>query len=124
MLVKKDSPYSEATSLDDFKNAKITAQLSTLHYDVIDQIPDVDKKQAMSDFSAMRVALESGKIDGYVTEVPEGITAERLNPNFKMIRFDKNKGFKTSEADNAIAIGMKKDSKDLEKIFYHSIPIK
>ncbi|MFW7433706.1 ABC transporter permease subunit [Vagococcus carniphilus] len=116
MLVKKDGSFSKATSLADFKDAKITAQLNTLHYNVIDQIPDVAKQTAMSDFSAMRVALESGKIDGYVTEVPEGITAEKLNPNFKMIRFDKENGFQTSEADNAIAIGMKKKSPDLAKV--------
>lgn len=116
MLVKKDGAYSEATSLADFKDAKVTAQLNTLHYNVISQIPDVDQQQAMADFSAMRVALESGKIDGYVTEVPEGITAEKLNPNFKMIKFSEGKGFKTSEADNAIAIGMKKGSSDVAKV--------
>lgn len=115
MLVKKDGSYSEATSLNNFKDAKITAQLNTLHYNVIDQIPGVQKQTAMTDFSAMRVALESGKIDGYVTEVPEGITAEKLNPNFKMVQFKKDQGFKTSEADNAIAIGMKKNSPDLAK---------
>ncbi len=39
----------------------------------------------MNDFPAMRVALESGTIDGYVSEVPEGITAERANPNLMYI---------------------------------------
>lgn len=116
ILVKKDSPYANATSLKDFKGAKITGQLNTLHYGVIDQIPGVDKQTAMTDFSAMRVSLDSGKIDGYVTEIPEGITAEKLNPNFKMIQFEKGKGFETSEADNAIAIGMKKDSPQVAEV--------
>ncbi|WP_443081257.1 ABC transporter permease subunit [Vagococcus sp.] len=116
MLVKKDGTFSEASSLKDFAGAKVTGQLNTLHYNVIDQIPNVDKQTAMSDFSAMRVALESGKIDGYVTEVPEGITAEKLNPKFKMIQFKEGNGFKTSEEDNAIAIGMKKNAPDLEKV--------
>lgn len=116
ILVKKDSPYANATSLKDFKGAKITGQLNTLHYGVIDQIPGVDKQTAMTDFSAMRVSLDSGKIDGYVTEIPEGITAEKLNPNFKMIQFEKEKGFETSEADNAIAIGMKKGSPQVAEV--------
>ncbi len=116
ILVKKDGPYANATSLKDFKNAKITGQLNTLHYGVIDQIPDVNKQTAMTDFSAMRVSLDSGKIDGYVTEVPEGLTAEKLNPNFKMIQFDKGQGFQTTAEDNAIAIGMKKGSPDVAKV--------
>lgn len=116
ILVKKDSPYVNATSLKDFEGAKITGQLNTLHYGVIDQIPGVDKQTAMTDFSAMRVSLDSGKIDGYVTEIPEGITAEKLNPNFKMIQFEKGKGFETSEADNAIAIGMKKGSSQVAEV--------
>ena len=116
ILVKKDSPYANATSLKDFEGAKITGQLNTLHYGVIDQIPGVAKQTAMTDFSAMRVSLDSGKIDGYVTEVPEGVTAEKLNPNFKMIPFDDGKGFQTSAADNAIAIGMKKGSPQVAEV--------
>ncbi len=109
LVVKKGGPYDDATSLRDFKKAKITAQLNTFHYSVIDQIPNVDKQTAMSDFPAMRVALESGVIDGYVTERPEGVTAEKVNPNFKMIAFDKKKGFQTSEEDTAVAIGLRKN---------------
>ena len=31
----------------------------------------------------MRVALESGIIDGYISERPEGVSAEAANSNFK-----------------------------------------
>lgn len=37
----------------------------------------------MDNFPAMRVALESGVIDGYVTERPEAISAQSANSNFK-----------------------------------------
>lgn len=116
MIVKKEGPYQKAQSLADFKNAKITAQLNTFHYSVIDQIPEVKKESAMSDFPAMRVALQSGVIDGYVTEKPEGITAEKINHQFKMIEFKAGKGFKTSDTDTAIAIGLRKQDPDKEKI--------
>ena len=62
----------------------------------------------------MRVALESGIIDGYVSERPEGISAEEANSNFKMIEF--TDGFETSPEDTAIAVGLKKGSKLTEKI--------
>lgn len=114
MVVKKGSKYENATSIQDFKGAKITAQLNTFHYTVIDQIEGVDKQAAMNDFPAMRVALESGVIDGYVSERPEGISAEAANKNFKMVVF--KEGFKTSDDDTAIAVGLAKGSKLREKI--------
>ncbi|MDR1567559.1 MAG: ABC transporter substrate-binding protein/permease [Streptococcaceae bacterium] len=108
IVTNKDGKYKNAKSLNDFKDAKITAQLGTFHYTVIDQIPNVKKQKASSDFSAMRVALQSGVIDGYVAERPEGVTAEKANSKFKMIDFKDNHGFKTSPDDTAIAVGMRK----------------
>jgi putative lysine transport system substrate-binding protein len=114
MVVKKGSKYEGATSIQDFKGAKITAQLNTFHYSVIDQIEGVEKKTAMDNFPAMRVALESGIIDGYVSERPEGVSASAANENYVMVEFEK--GFETSEDDTAIAVGLKKGSDLTEKI--------
>ncbi|WP_406241963.1 transporter substrate-binding domain-containing protein [Tissierella carlieri] len=114
MVVQKGGKYEDATSIQDFKGAKITAQLNTFHYSVVDQIQDVDKQPAMDNFPAMRVALESGMIDGYISERPEGISAETANKNFKMIEF--RDGFNTSDADTAIAVGVVKGSNLTEKI--------
>ena len=114
MVVKKGTEYENAKTLEDFKGAKVTAQLSTFHYSVIDQIDGVDKDTAMKDFPAMRVALESGIIDGYVSERPEGISASNANDNFAMVEFDE--GFEASEEDTAVAVGLKKDSDLKEEI--------
>ncbi|MBH1940621.1 transporter substrate-binding domain-containing protein [Mobilitalea sibirica] len=114
MVVKKGGAYENATSIQDFSGAKITAQLNTFHYSVIDQIEGVKKETAMDNFPAMRVALEAGIIDGYVSERPEGVSASAANENFAMVVFDE--GFETSEDDTAIAVGLKKDSELTEKI--------
>ena len=114
MLVKNGGAYDNATTLNDFSGAKITAQLNTFHYSVIDQIPSVNKQPAMDNFPAMRVALESGVIDGYVTERPEALSAQMANDNFKMIEF--KDGFVTSEEDTAIAVGVQKGSELKDKI--------
>jgi putative lysine transport system substrate-binding protein len=114
MLVKNGGKYANATSLKDFSGAKISAQLNTFHYSVINQIEGVNLQPAMDNFTAMRVALESGVIDGYVTERPEAISAESANSNFKMVEF--TDGFVTSEEDTAIAVGLQKDSELTEKI--------
>jgi len=114
MVVKKGGAYENATKLSDFAGAKITAQLSTFHYTVIDQIEGVIKETAMNDFTAMRVALESGAIDGYVSERPEGISATTANDNFAMVIFED--GFKTSPDDTAVAVGLVKGSELVDDI--------
>ncbi len=114
MVVKKGGKYDGATSIQDFKGAKVTAQLNTFHYSVIDQIKGVSKQTAMDNFPSMRVALESGVIDGYVSERPEAVSASNANDNFAMVEF--KDGFETSEDDTAIAVGLKKDSDLKDKI--------
>jgi len=114
MVVKKGGKYDGATTLADFKGAKVTAQLNTFHYSVIDQIEGVSKQTAMESFPAMRVALESGMIDGYVSERPEAVSASAANENFAMVEF--TDGFETSEEDTAIAVGLEKGSDLTEQI--------
>lgn len=113
VVVQKGSQYEKAKSLQDLDGAKITAQLNTFHYTVVEQIPHVKKMTAMDDFPAMRVALESGIIDGYISERPEGVSASAANPKFAMVEFDKDQGFKASDDDVAIAVGIKKGNTEL-----------
>jgi len=114
IVVKKGGAYEEASSIHDFNGAKITAQLNTFHYSVIDQIEGVAKQTAMDNFPAMRVALESGIIDGYVSERPEAVSASQANENYAMVEFED--GFETSEDDTAIAVGLQKGSALTEEI--------
>ena len=114
MVVKKGGKYEGATSIQDFSGAKVTAQLNTFHYTVIDQIKGVKKQPAMDNFPAMRVALESGVIDGYVSERPEAVSASTANQNFAFVEF--KDGFETSDDDTAIAVGIAKGSELTPKI--------
>lgn len=116
MVVNKGGPYENATSIQDFAGAKVTAQLSTIHYDVIDQIEGVDKQPAMDNFAAMRVALEAGTIDAYVSERPEGDSATAANDNFAMVQFSEENGFTLTEDESLNSIGIKKGSDLGEKI--------
>lgn len=116
IIVKAGSELAEATEIADFSGAKITGQLGTVHYDLISQIEGVKKETAMEDFAAMRIALESGVIDGYVSEYPEGLSAELASSAFKMIVFEDGKGFDVKPEDKEIAVGLKKDSALREQI--------
>ena len=107
IVTKKGGAYENAKTLADFSGAKITAQLNTTNYKVIDQIPNVKMQSAMDNFPAMRVAIESGVIDGYVAERPEAISAAAANENFTYTVLED--GFKTDPADVAVAVGVRKD---------------
>jgi ABC-type amino acid transport substrate-binding protein len=111
IVVKKDGAYAGATSLADFSGAKITAQLGTLHYDLIDLIPGASKQQAMEDFPTMLIALSSGKIDGYVAERPAAISAQISNPDVTFIAFEADKGF---GEEMTVSIGLRKNEADLK----------
>ncbi len=114
MVIKKGSKYEGVKSIQDFSGAKITSQLNTSNYNVIDQIKDVNKQTAMESFPAMRVALEAGKIDGYVAERPEGISAAAANDKFTYVAFEE--GFDTDLSNTSIAVGLRKEDANLDKI--------
>ncbi len=110
IVVKADSEYANASSLEDFEGAKIVAQLNTFHDTVIDQIPNVQHQTAMETFPAMIVAVESGKVDGYVSELPGAVSAQASNPDLTYVEFADGEGFEASEEDVAISIAVKKGS--------------
>ena len=110
MVVKKDSPYASATKISDFSGAKITGQLNTFHYKVIDQIEGVNKQTALEDFAALIQALESGTVDGYVCEKPGAVSAVASHPNFTYIEFSDGNGFTCDPAESSISVGVRKGS--------------
>ena len=113
VLVRKDGDYAKAKTLEDFKDAKITSQQGVYLYNLISQLPGAKQETAMGDFAQMRQALESGVIDGYISERPEALTAEAANSKFKMIQF--KQGFDVSEEDASIAIGMRKGDSRIDQ---------
>lgn len=115
-VVNKDGKFADATSVNDFKNAKFTAQLATFHYDLINQLKGAIKEPAMKDFSAMRVALQAGTIDGYVAEDAEGISITKVNPNVKIVDLSGKGGFKVDPSEVQTAIGVKKGNPLLQQV--------
>ncbi len=117
VIVKKGSQFASSTDIVGFAGAKITAQQGTFHYDLIDQLKGVNKQPAMGDFSAMRVALSSGVIDGYIAERVEGLTATAKEPNFQFIDLSGKGGFTTDPSMMVSSVGLRKnDTADLKII--------
>ena len=109
VVVNSDSDYAAATSLSDFAGAKITAQLNTFHYTVIDQLEGVSKMPAMETFPAMITALSSGAIDGYISERPGAVSACAANANLTFV----TPGFQASEEETSVAVAVKQGQPEL-----------
>ena len=110
MVVRKDGNYTGATKISDFSGAKITGQLNTFHYTVIDQINGVNKQTALADFAALTQSLASGAIDGYVCEKPGAESAIASNDEFTYIEFAQGNGFTCDPAESSISVGLRKGS--------------
>ena len=116
VVVRKDSKFAQAQSLADLAGAKITGQMSTFHYDEIDQIPGVVKMPAQDTFPTMIVAVSSGAIDGYIADRPGAVSATASNPDLTFVTFEAGKGFEIAPEDAEIAVGIRQGSELKEKI--------
>ena len=116
IVVRADGAYANATTLADFSGAKITGQLGTFHYDLVDQIPDVQKQPAMDNFPTMITSVKANAIDGYISELPGATSATSTNPELMYIVLDGEGGFELSPADVAISVGVTQGSELIDSI--------
>ncbi len=109
-LVRADGPYASATSVADLAGATATSQLNTVWYDgCIPQIPNVNQLPAQDSAPAMMVALDSGKCDVVVTDMPTALAACIAYPNFQLLDFGGADGdYEVSEEEINIGVSMQK----------------
>lgn len=93
MVVRKDSLYVDATSIEDFDGAKITTQIATIWEPLVQQIPNVQAEPCLGGLPELFVAVSSGKVDGIITGLSEAQSACMSNPDLTWVIFDEGKGF-------------------------------
>lgn len=114
-LVKNDSKYADAKGVADLAGATCTSQLGTIWYDkCLPQIKDADIQAAQESAPAMLVALNSGRTDVVVTDMPTGKAALVAYPDFKLLDFsDTDDDFEASDEDINIGISVQKGNTEL-----------
>ena len=110
LIVKKDSQYTSATSLEDLKGATVQGQMNTIYDEVIDQIPGVNHMPAAETFPAAIQALQAGSVDAVTSELPVANGVVSANPDLAIVRFAEGKGF---EADTSVSIAVRKNDDEL-----------
>ena len=115
VLTTKDSQYANAASIADLAGGTCTSQSGTIWYDsCLPQIEDANILPAQESAPAMLVALESGKCDAVVTDMPTGMAACVAYPDFKLLDFSGTDGdFEVSDEDINIGISVQKGNTEL-----------
>jgi putative lysine transport system permease protein len=116
LVTRAESEYADATSLADFDGARITAQLNTFHYELVEQIPNVVQQTAMDSFPTMISSVLSDKTDAYVSERPGALAAVAANSDLAFVGFEEGQGFDTGEVDTSVAVALRFDSPLVESI--------
>lgn len=112
MVMKEGSPYENGSGVNDFEGARVSGQQGTLHYDVLNQLEGADVQQALKDFSSLRVALQSDKIDAYVSEYPEAVSATNAIEGLTFVELEDS--FTMPEGtEDYLAIGVKPGNDEL-----------
>jgi putative lysine transport system substrate-binding protein len=110
VLTMNDSKYASAKSLSDLNGAKVSSQLSTVWYTVLDQIPGATVDTAIDTVPTLLVSLTSGKLDAVTVDLPTAMAAVYSNSKIKMIKFEGSNGFTVSEEDTNLGIAVKKNN--------------
>ncbi|MCY1713674.1 transporter substrate-binding domain-containing protein [Caproiciproducens galactitolivorans] len=113
-LVRSDSKYASAKSVEDLKGASCTSQQNTVWYDMLKQIPDAAIQPAMKNVPALIVSLTSGKTDVFVTDKPTAMGAVYANKKLVMLDFQDGNGFKATDADVNLGIAVSKSNPELK----------
>ena len=109
-LVMADGPYADAAGISDLAGATCTSQQTTVWYDTcLPQIENSDILPAMESAPAMLVALDSGRCDLVVTDMPTAMAACVAYPDMKLLDFSGTEDdFAVSDEEINIGISVQK----------------
>ena len=115
MVVRKDSPFVNATSIKDFDGAKITTQIATIWEPLVQQIPNVQAEPCLSGLPELFVAVDSGKVDGIITGLSEAQSTCISNPDLTWVTFAEGEGFDVELSALCAGIPMAKGNTELKE---------
>ena len=115
IMVLADSPYLNATSIQDFSGAAVLGQQGTALDDVIDPIEGVDHLSPVGSVPDMISRLQQGSCDAIVIneENAQGYLAS--NPNFRLVTFEEGSGFTLPAKGSCVGL-RKSDTELLDQI--------
>jgi len=111
VLMKQDSPFATANSVNDFAGAKIVGQHGTVYDTLIDQIPGAEHATPLKSVPDILTGILGDKYDGTVLELPVAIGIVAGNPEFIYRELDP--GFTVSDEDVTVSVALRLNEDDL-----------
>lgn len=93
ILMRRDSPFASAESLDDLAGASIIGQKGSIQDAAIDQIPDVNHMNPANSVPDAITRLMQGTVDGVTIDLLNSNIYEEQYPDYMVLRFESGKGF-------------------------------
>jgi ABC-type amino acid transport substrate-binding protein len=113
VVLKSDSVFANATSINDFSGARAVGQIQTIYDDLIVQLAGAVHENPLSDVPTIITAINQGTYDLTILELPVAMAVVETNPALTYIEFDENNGFDISYEDSAVAIALRKGESEL-----------
>ncbi len=113
MVVRSDSDYTGAESLEDFEEARVIAQQGTLQDDLIPQIDNVDHASPLNDYPSLVEQVRSGISDAFVAELPVALSVTDSDESLEMVRFEEGSGFDVEDEQITVSVALRKDDTSL-----------
>lgn len=111
VVVKEDGDYCHAESINDFQDAIIAAQNSTVHETLAGQMANIKDERLMPNYDSMIAALQNDEIDGYIAEFPVALANCEKYESFTFANLVNNEtGFETDENQSQVAVALKSDN--------------
>lgn len=113
VVLRSDSPFASATSINDFTGANAVAQLMTIYDDLVPQLVGATHANPLGDVPTIVTAINQGTYDLTILELPVAQAIVATNPNLTFIQFSEGNGFDISYEDSAVSIAIRKGETDL-----------
>ena len=108
VVLRSDSTYASATSIQDFSGANAVGQIQTIYDDLIPQLTGAVHANPLGDVPTIITAIKEGTYDLTVLELPVAMAIIQTNPTLTYIEFSDGFGFDISYEDSAVSIALRK----------------
>ncbi|MFW5842243.1 MAG: transporter substrate-binding domain-containing protein [Bacillota bacterium] len=111
VVVRTDSDFASATTLNDLDGARVIAQTGTLQNDLISQIPNADHQDPLGTYSSLVEQVRSGASDALIAELTVAMSIINGNDDLMYIQLDD--GFELDVNDISTSVAMQLGEDDL-----------
>jgi ABC-type amino acid transport substrate-binding protein len=105
VVVRNDSPYASATTLNDFDGASVIAQTGTLQDNLITQIPNVNHQDPLGTYTSLVEQVRSGASDALIAELTVAMSI--VNGNSELTYIQLTDGFELDINDISTSVAMR-----------------